>query len=192
MATDPILQFRRLFARAQRSGIPLPEAMALATADRRGRPSVRYVLLKQVDPSGFVFFTDTRSRKGRELDANPYAAAVFYWDPIGKQVRVEGRIEAVSAAEADAYWLSRPRQSRLAARTSRQSAEIASHRDLMERWRALRAELGGTAIERPAYWSGYRIVPDSIEFWTRRAYRLHERVLFERTRGGWRSKILQP
>lgn len=192
MPGDPIRQFQLLFARAQRTGMALPEAMALATADRRGRPSVRYVLLKRADETGFVFFTDRRSRKGRELETNPYAAAVFYWDPIGKQVRVEGRIEEVSAAEADAYWDSRPRESRIGARTSRQSAAIASHRELVRRWRAMRREMRGEEITRPPYWSGYRIVPRSIEFWTRRPFRLHVRELFERTKAGWRRKILQP
>src|SRR6185295_10711908 len=136
--TDPIAVFNRWFAQARRAQAPLPEAAALATADARGRPSVRFVLIKQVDDRGFVFYTNAGSRKGRELRANPYAALAVYWDPIGKQVRVEGRVEAVAPAEADAYWATRPRESQLAAVVSAQSAPISSHAELLARWTALR------------------------------------------------------
>ncbi len=137
MPADPIARFRRWFADAERTGMPLPEAIALATADRRGRPSVRYVLLKHVDARGFVFFTDGRSRKGGDIAANPEAAFAVYWDALGKQVRVEGRVAMVSPVEADAYWATRPRESRLAASVSHQSATLARRSDLLSRWRAL-------------------------------------------------------
>jgi pyridoxamine 5'-phosphate oxidase len=189
---DPIARFRRWYAAAMRVRVPLADAMALATADRRGAPSVRFVLVKQVDERGFVFFTDGRSRKGRELAARPRASAAFYWDATGKQVRVEGRIVRVSRAEADAYWATRPRVSRLAAASSTQSAPMPSHPWLMSRWRRLARRLRGRPVSRPPDWNGYRIVPDAIEFWERGAHRLHKRERFERTRRGWRLRWLQP
>lgn len=192
MPADPIVLFRRWYAAAERSGAPLPEAIALATADRRGRPSVRYVLLKQVDARGFVFFTDGRSRKGGELAANPEAAFAVYWDALGKQVRVEGRVQVVSADEADAYWATRPRESRLAGAASRQSATLAKRSDLLARWRALGKKHPGNDVPRPPAWRGYRIVPRAIEFWTRGDFRLHTRERFERGRGGWTRRTLQP
>ena len=193
MPPDPIAHFHLLFRRAQRARIALPEAMALATASSRGVPSVRWVLLKAADARGFTFFTDGRSRKGRELRANPRAALAFYWDPIRKQVRVSGRVVGVSGAEADAYWRTRPRESRLAATASYQSAPLASHAALVARWRRLRARYRGADIPRPPGWRGFRVVPDEIEFWTRRAHRLHHRELFVRRRGGgWQRRLLQP
>jgi pyridoxamine 5'-phosphate oxidase len=191
-APDPIVRFRRWFARARQTDIALPEAMALATTARNLRPSVRYVLLKQVDARGFVFFTDTRSRKGRELRDTSAAAAVFYWDPLGLQVRIEGRIAEVSPAEADEYWDTRPRESRLAAHASVQSAPIAGHAELIRRWRAVGRAYGRGHVPRPPYWTGFRIVPYAIEFWTRGAHRLHKRELFERVRDVWRRRTLQP
>lgn len=190
MRHDPFTQFNAWFAEARR--IPLAEAMALATADTRGRPSVRFVLLKQCDHRGFVFFTNARSRKGRELHDNPRAAAAIYWDPLGKQVRIEGRVEEVSATEADAYWVTRPRASQLAALASQQSAALASRSDLLARWRTLRQRYRGKAVPRPPGWTGFRIVPDAIEFWIHQEHRLHQRELFVRTRGGWKRKLLQP
>lgn len=190
---DPIARFQRWFAAARRhAAIPQPEAMALATADRRGRPSTRVVLLKQADARGFVFFTNAASRKGRELAANPYAALVFHWHPLGRQVRVEGRVEMISAAEADAYWATRPRESQLGGAASAQSAPIASRAAMLARWRALARRYRGAAVPRPPHWTGYRVVPAAIEFWTLRPYRMHDRELFTRTRGGWRVTRLQP
>lgn len=189
---DPIARFRRMFAKAQQTDIALPEAMALATTARNLRPSVRFVLLKEVDARGFVFFTDTRSRKGGELRATSAAAAVFYWDPLGWQVRIEGRIAEVAPTEADAYWETRPRESRLAAHASLQSAPISGRAELTKRWRALGRAYGRGHIPRPDYWTGFRIVPDVIEFWTRGAHRLHNREQFERIRGVWRRRTLQP
>lgn len=192
MPADPIARFRRWFAEAARAHALLPEAIALATADGRGRPSVRYVLLKGVDHHGFVFFTDGRSRKGAELAVNPEAAFACYWDPIGKQVRVEGRVTEVTAAEADAYWRTRPRESRLAATASRQSATLVRRSDLTTRWHALARRHPGDDVPRPPEWKGYRIAPRAIEFWTRREFRLHHRERFERRRGTWTARLLQP
>ncbi len=192
MSTDPVRRFQRWFLDASRRRVPLPEAVALATASRRGAPAVRFVLLKQVDRRGFVFFTDGRSRKGRELAENPRAALAVYWDATGRAVRVEGRVEPVSAAEADAYWEKRPRESRLAASASLQSAPLASRAVLAAHWRRLERAYGGRAVPRPPDWTGFRILPDAIEFWTRGPHRLHERELFVRTRRGWRRMLLQP
>ena len=192
MAGDPFMQFQHWFADAQRAGIRLPEAMALATADARGRPSVRFVLLKSADERGFVFFTNMSSRKGAELRGNPRASLAFYWDALLKQVRVDGRVELVAPVEVDAYWATRPRESQLAARASRQSATLKSHAELLTRWERLRSRYRDQDIPRPAGWVGYRVVPDAIEFWTHRDHRLHERELFVRTRRGWKRKLLQP
>ncbi|MFM7141697.1 MAG: pyridoxamine 5'-phosphate oxidase [Alphaproteobacteria bacterium] len=189
---DPIRLFRSWFASARRAGIASPEAMALATADRRGRPSVRFVLLKGVDPDGFVFYTNADSRKGGELAANPRASLAFYWQPLARQVRVEGRIERVTDAEADAYWATRPRESRFAGSVSRQSRPLRSRADLVARWRKLVRETGDGEIPRPRNWTGFRLVPDAIELWRERPHRLHEREFFERTRTGWKRTLLDP
>lgn len=191
-ATDPIAVFRRWFGRARRAGLALPESMAVATSDGRGRPSVRFMLLKEVDPRGFVFFTDARSRKGDDLRANPRAALAFHWEPLARQVRVEGRIEEVSPEEADAYWKTRPRESRLAALSSTQSAPLPRRAALLDRWRQFRRELASRDVSRPAYWKGFRLVPEAVELWTGRPHRLHERELFTRTARGWRRTLLQP
>jgi pyridoxamine 5'-phosphate oxidase len=191
MADDPFVQFRRWFKQAQRV-VRLPECMALATADAAGKSSVRFVLVRQADPRGFVFYTNVRSPKGQHLRTKPHAAAAFYWDPIGKQVRLEGRVEEVSAAEADQYWRTRARPKQLGALASSQSAPLSSRADLVARWKALGNRFRGRAIPRPAEWTGYRIIPHSIEFWTRRAARLHVRELFVRTRSGWKRQLLQP
>jgi pyridoxamine 5'-phosphate oxidase len=193
MAVDPIARFQRWFRAAQRhKQIPQPEAMGLATADRRGRPSLRVVLLKHVDADGFVFYSNARSRKGRELAANPWASLVFHWQPLGRQVRIEGRVEQVSAAEADAYWSTRPHESQLGGAASDQSAPVASRAALLRRWRELARRYRGTAVPRPPHWTGFRVVPTAIEFWTLRPYRMHDRELFTRSRGGWRQTRLQP
>jgi pyridoxamine 5'-phosphate oxidase len=191
MADDPFVQFHRWFKQAQRV-VRLPECIALATADAAGTASVRFVLMRQADKRGFVFYTNTRSSKGRHLRARPHAAAAFYWDPIGKQVRLEGRVEEVSAAEADDYWAARSRPKQLGALASQQSAPLSSRAELIARWKALGQRFRGRTIPRPPDWTGYRIVPRSIEFWTRRAARLHERELFIRTRTGWKRQLLQP
>jgi pyridoxamine 5'-phosphate oxidase len=192
MAVDPIARFQRWFAQARAAGMLQPEAMAVATADAAGRPSVRMVLLKHADRDGFVFYTNGRSRKGRELRANPRAALVVHWDRLGKQVRIEGRVREVSDAEADAYWMSRPRPSQLAALASEQSAPLAIRAALVATWRALARRYRGAPVPRPPHWTGYRLVPAAIEFWTHREHRLHDRELFTRQRRGWKRTLLQP
>jgi pyridoxamine 5'-phosphate oxidase len=192
MPHDPIAQFQDLFRRAQRAQLPLPDATALATAASNGLPSVRFVLLKQCDARGFVFFTDARSHKGRELRANRRAALAVYWHPLGRQVRIEGVVEPITPEESDVYWRTRPRPSRLAALSSFQSAPLASHAVLLARWARLRTRYRGTPIPRPPEWRGFRVVPRTIEFWTRGAHRLHHRELFTRTARGWKRQLLQP
>lgn len=194
---EPIALFRRWFAQAKKTGIRQPEAMALATADGRGRPSVRYVLLKHVDTDGFVFYTNQVSRKGQDLAENPHAALAIHWETTGKQVRVEGRIEQVSDAEADAYWASRPRGSQLGGAASKQSYPISGRAALLAKWRALKTKFAGKPVPRPPTWTGFRILPDAIEFWEHRDDRLHDRQVFRRTRGSggkpaWKRVVLQP
>ena len=165
--------------------------MALATA-ARGRTSVRVVLLKGIDECGFVFFTDARSRKGRELRGNPHASLAIYWQTKGRQVRVEGRVEEVAPAEADAYWPSRPRQSQLAASASHQSARLRSRAQLLARCALLAKKFRGREIPRPPLWTGFRVRPEAIEFWTHREHRLHDRQIHLRHGRGWRRYLLQP
>jgi pyridoxamine 5'-phosphate oxidase len=190
---DPIRRFARWFAAAARAGARQPEAMALATAGRGRRPSVRYVLLRGADERGFVFYTDGRSRKGRELAGNPRAALSIYWRETGRQVRIEGDVEEVETPLVDAYWAARARGKRLAGASSTQSAPLARRADLLGRFRRLRARHRGGEVPRPEEWTGFRVVPRAIEFWTRRPNRLHHRELYERGPGGrWRRRLLQP
>jgi pyridoxamine 5'-phosphate oxidase len=190
--TNPIALFNRLYRQAFARHEPLPDSVALATADRRGRPSVRYVLLKGADDRGFVFYTNFDSRKGRELEANPKAALAFYWDKTGWQVRVEGPVTPVSPAEADRYWNTRPFISRIGGAASDQSRPLSSRARLILRvlGQALRHFTG--TVPRPPRWHGYRLKPVSIEFWSRRIFRLHSRVLYQRTARGWRQRLLYP
>lgn len=192
MAVDPIAQFDTWFNKALRAKVPMAHAMALATATASGRPSVRYVLLKRHDAQGFVFFTDAHSRKGDEMRSNRHAALAFYWDLLGRQVRIEGHLEPISAEESDAYWDSRPRLSRLAALSSQQSSPLAAHEQLLARWARLKVRYRGKDIPRPPQWQGFRVVPHTIEFWTRGAHRLHHREQFTRTQRGWKRMLLQP
>jgi pyridoxamine 5'-phosphate oxidase len=189
---DPIVKFIRWLDDARGLKIPNYEAMALATTDADRRPSVRFVLLKGIDQRGFVFFTDSRSRKGRELRANPRASLAFYWQPKGRQVRVEGRIEEVAPSEVDAYWSTRPRRSQLAASASFQSAPLRSRASLLERVTKLAAKLRGREVLRPREWLGFRLRPDVIEFWTQREHRLHDREIYVRSGNNWRRGLLQP
>jgi pyridoxamine 5'-phosphate oxidase len=189
---NPITKFIRWLNDARELEIPNYEAMALATADSGGRPSVRFVLLKGIDHRGFVFFTDSRSRKGRELRNNPQASLAFYWQRNGRQVRVDGKIEQVAPSEVDRYWLTRPRQSQLAARASFQSAPLRSRAILLSRVRKLAAKLRQRDVPRPRLWTGYRLYPHIIEFWTHREHRLHEREIYVRHGNGWRRGLLQP
>jgi pyridoxamine 5'-phosphate oxidase len=189
---DPIAMFSELYEEARRLGTSEPDAMVLSTVDETGRPSGRYVLLKEVDQRGFVFYTNLESRKARDLAANPHAALCFYWPLIDKQVRVEGTIERVSDAEADAYFASRPRESQIGGWASTQSAPLASRESLDQRVQEARARFEGRAVPRPPFWSGFRVVPSAIEFWTRHPARLHDRALFTREVGRWARTLLYP
>ena len=189
---DPIAEFRAWFAVAIGAGIPTVNAMTLATVDERGRPAARIVLLKEVDDRGFVFFTNYESRKARDLAAHPHAALVLFWEPLHRQVRVEGTIEKVTAEESDAYFASRPRASQLGAIASPQSRPIATRAVLEDRVAQLAHELGDTEPARPATWGGYRVVPDLVELWQGQPSRLHDRVRYQRTADGWTRDRLAP
>lgn len=191
--SDPIARFRTWLRAAAKAGAPIPESMALATVDAAGRPSVRYVLLKDATERGFVFYTNANSPKGEDLRATPRAALAFYWDVTGRQVRIEGKVTELGAKEADAYWLQRPIGSRFASAASEQSRPIASRGELIKRYRALEREYPDGDVPRPAHWKGFLVAPETIEFWTRAEPRLHKRELFTRTRGKqWKTTILQP
>jgi pyridoxamine 5'-phosphate oxidase len=180
---DPISRFRTWMREAVRAGAPVPDAMVLATADRRGRPSARFVLLKEASARGFVFYTNEKSRKGDDMRANRRVALVFYWDVTGRQVRIEGTVRELPAKEADAYWAERPIGSRYASAASAQSRPIVSRSLLMKRYSALEAEYPDGDVPRPPHWKGFLVEPDAIEFWTRAEPRLHRRELFTRVRG---------
>ncbi|MBJ6761129.1 pyridoxamine 5'-phosphate oxidase [Myxococcaceae bacterium JPH2] len=189
---DPIQRFAALFERAKQA-IPVdPNAMVVATVDDAGRPSARVVLLKDFDSRGFVFFTNHESRKGEQLRAHPFAALCFYWQPLDQQVRVEGRVERVTDAEADAYFQSRARGSQVGAWASLQSQPLAERELLEQRVADVEARFEGRPVERPPHWSGFRVVPDRIEFWHARPSRLHERHVYLREADGWRTQMLYP
>jgi pyridoxamine 5'-phosphate oxidase len=187
VAPDPLEQFRRWFAAAGDDN-----RMALATAAPDGSPSVRMVLLKGADEQGFVFFTGYGSRKGGELDANPRAALLFHWAPLGRQVRVEGPVERVSAEESDAYFATRPRGAQLAATASRQGRVLANRAQLDETVADLEREHAGQDVPRPEHWGGYRLRPETYEFWQHRDDRLHDRLRYMRGGEGWRLERLSP
>jgi len=189
---DPIARFLEVYERAKKKDPGDPTRVALATADAHGRPSLRMVLLRGVDERGFVFFTNYTSRKAAEIDANPRAALCFYWECIKEQVRVEGAVERVSAAESDAYFASRARGSRLAAWASKQSAPLASRSDLVARYLKLKAKYAGRRIPRPDFWGGYRIRAERMEFWNSRAHRMHDRVAYLRDGDAWTMERLYP
>lgn len=189
---DPLAQFRRWYHEAEASGVRAPEAMALATATSGGAPSVRMVLLKGADDRGFAFYTGYVSRKGAELDANPRAALLFYWDPLGRQVRIEGSVDRVSEEESDAYFATRPRGAQLAATASRQSSVLANREEIDLRVAELDREPVSSEVPRPAHWGGYRLVPDTYEFWQHREDRLHDRLRYRRTDGAWTIERLSP
>ena len=189
---DPINQFKRWFDDAVVSGMKLPEAMTLATATPEGGPSARVVLLKDVDNDGFVFYTNYRSAKARDLEANPQAALVFYWSQFDRQVRVEGTVERVSAEESRTYFKTRPRESQIGAWASPQS-DIIENRELLEtRVAELEQLYGDGEIECPEHWGGYRVKPTRIEFWKGRLGRLHDRIVYERAGTQWNINRLAP
>jgi len=185
---DPLAQFRRWFEEA-RQAVRIPEAMALATAAADARPSVRMVLLKQADEAGFVFYSHYTSRKGRELEENPRAALLFHWDPLGRQVRIEGAVARLAEADSDAYFDTRPLGARLSALASPQSRPVESRAWLEARVAELEA---AGERSRPEWWGGYRLVPDAWEFWQHRDDRLHDRFRYDRADGGWTVARLGP
>ena len=189
---DPINQFKRWFDDAIASGMKLPEAMTLATATRDGKPSARVVLLKDVDSDGFVFYTNYRSAKARDLEANPHAALVFYWSQFDRQVRVEGTVERVSTEESRAYFKTRPRESQIGAWASPQSNVIENREVLEARVAELEQLYGDGELECPEHWGGYRVKPTRIEFWKGRLGRLHDRIVYERDGMHWNINRLAP
>lgn len=188
---DPIAQFAKWYQRACEVVKPLPDAAALATATHAGHPTARMVLLKEFDTRGFVFYTNYRSRKGRELARNARASLLCYWGALERQVRIDGRVARLSAQESDAYFVTRPRGNQLSAWASNQSAVVAGRGALERRFAAFARKYPG-AVPRPPHWGGYRLVPDAIEFWQGREDRLHDRILYRRTRGGWKIERIAP
>jgi pyridoxamine 5'-phosphate oxidase len=190
---NPINQFNRWFDQAKAAGIPLAEAMTLATSDVTGKPSARMVLLKSVDEEGFVFYTNYGSRKARELHENPFAALVFYWSQLDYQVRVEGPVTRTSAQESDEYFATRPRESQLGAHASPQSDVVSGREFLEDRFTALEEKYRDSSVVRPEHWGGYRVKPERIEFWKSRLGRLHDRLLYElQPDGSWQRTRLAP
>src|SRR5215216_4776739 len=189
---DPIRQFQIWFNEAIAAKLPMPEAMTLATTTPDGKPSARMVLLKQVDDDGFVFFTNYRSAKARQLDANPYAALVFYWAPLDRQVRVEGSVTRTSAQESGDYFQTRPRESQIGAWASAQSEVISGREVLEQRARELETLYCDREIDCPEHWGGYRLQPERMEFWKSRIGRLHDRILYRRDGDAWSITRLAP
>lgn len=189
---DPIVEFHAWFDAAVAAQVPSVNAMTLATVDERGRPSARIVLLKEIDDRGLVFFTNYDSRKGKQLGANPYAALVLFWEPMHRQVRIEGSVERITGPESDAYFATRPRGSQLGAIASPQSQPITSRAVLEERIAALSVTIGDATPPRPEHWGGYRVIPELVEFWQGQPSRLHDRVRYTRGTGTWLRDRLAP
>jgi pyridoxamine 5'-phosphate oxidase len=192
MPAEVVRRVAELLARAGQLPLSEPTAMTLATADRQGRVSARVVLLRGFDARGFVFFTNTLSDKGRQLAENPHAALCFYWDGLAEQLRVEGSVAFVTPAEADAYWAARPRDRQLGAWASLQSQPLSGFDLLEQRYREFQQQFAAQPVPRPPHWTGYRVLPDRVEFWKGRDARLHERVVFELGEEGWRSGWVYP
>ncbi len=190
---DPFAQFRAWLQEAEDAGIPMPNAMGVATADARGRPSVRHVLLRGFDERGFVFFSNYASRKARQLAENPYAALVFLWKALDRQVNTTGTVERIARDESEAYFRTRPREARIGAWASRQS-EVIAHREALDaRYAEFDAKYPGDDVPLPAYWGGFRLSPDAIEFWQARLHRLHDRFRYSRQPdGNWLIERLSP
>jgi len=189
---DPVDQFGRWFGEAQSAGVPEVDAMTLATADAHGVPSARIVLLKRFSKDGFTFYTNYGSRKGADLAVNPRAALCFFWQQLERQVRVEGGVEIVSRAESEAYFKGRPVEARIGAWASHQSQVIPSRAAIEKRQAELAAQFGTGSVPLPDFWGGYRVVPESIEFWQGRPSRLHDRLLYTRGDGAWTLQRLSP
>jgi pyridoxamine 5'-phosphate oxidase len=188
---DPFALFRRWFAEAVSANLALPEAMTLATATSNGVPSARVVLLRGFDEAGFVFFTNYQSRKGRELAENPRASLLVHWPELGRQLRIEGGVERVSAEESDSYFRTRPRGNQLAAWISPQSEVISDRQTLLDKVQQLAMQYPGD-VPRPPFWGGYRVRPQVIEFWQTRENRLHDRLRYRQTSAGWVRERLAP
>lgn len=190
---NPFVHFSKWYDEAKNNpNIEDHSAVILATADKQGRPSARAVLLKAFDERGFVFYTNFESQKGKELLENPYAALCFYWEALGKQIRIEGKTERVSDRQADEYFDSRPLQSRIGAWASRQSRELTGRFELEKRVAKYTAKFAFKKVPRPDYWSGFRLLPEKIEFWKSGAFRLHDRLVYYKKEGAWESKFLFP
>ncbi len=190
---DPIAQFRRWLDEARAARVTFPEAMALATADGTGRPLVRHVLLRDLDERGFVFFTNYESRKGSQLTENPRAALAFYWRELERQVCVTGTVERTSREESEAYFATRPREARLGAWASRQSEVAGSRRELDDRYREMEERFPDDDVPLPPHWGGFRLAPETLEFWKGREHRLHDRLRYARSPdGSWRLERLYP
>jgi pyridoxamine 5'-phosphate oxidase len=192
LGPDPFAIFLAWYDEAVKSGAPLPDSMALATADAGGRPSVRVVLYKGITGGGVRFFTNYESRKGRDLRDNARGALAFYWATLHRQVRMEGAVSRLATEESDEYFATRPRESQIGAWASPQSEPLASYAELDERVRAIEARFSGRAVERPPFWGGYRLVPERFEFWIGREHRLHDRFAYDRDGTGWLAMRLAP
>ncbi|MBL0317783.1 MAG: pyridoxamine 5'-phosphate oxidase [Alphaproteobacteria bacterium] len=189
---NPLDTFQDWYAQALKLDRKDNNAVTLATANKEGRPSARIVLLKHADENGYCFFTNFTSRKGHELIENPYAALCFYWEELGKQIRIEGHIEAASDKESDDYFSSRPRGSQLGAWASHQSAPLGTPDDLVKRLEIFKTQFGEGPIPRPPFWGGFRLIPNHIEFWKEGEFRLHTRILYQLREGNWSVSRLYP
>ena len=189
---EALQRFQQMLGEAAKENNLDPTAMTVATADALGRPSVRTVLLKDYGEQGFVFFTNNLSRKGQDLAINPHAALCFYWHPLHQQITIEGKVEPITSEQDDTYWATRPRESQLSAWASKQSAILDSRTTLETRLEEYKKLYRNKHVPRPTYWSGYRILPDRMEFWQSGWHRLHERICYHREDGQWHKSLLYP